>query len=69
MSGGTKAEISEAPEVKGTCQYPFNRSNFAMNTAGPFVKIDYFDYESNINWFILTTGHQLLEESPLPVPV
>ena len=33
-SGVTKDEISEAREVKGTCQYPFNRSNFAMNKHG-----------------------------------
>ena len=38
-SGVTKAEISEAREVKGTCQYPFNRSNFVMNTAGPMLSI------------------------------
>ncbi len=35
LSGVTKAEISAARAVNGTCQYPFSKSNFVTNLAEP----------------------------------
>ena len=38
-SGVTKAEISEARAVNGTCQYPFRRSNLLTYLAEPTVSM------------------------------
>ncbi len=35
QSGVTNAEISEARGVKGTCQYPFNKSSLVTKLADP----------------------------------
>ncbi len=39
LSGVTKAEMSDAREVRGTCQYPFNKSNLLTYRAEPRLSI------------------------------